>query len=175
MDHDRKFFDTFMLVLGGLVAIAVVIYFIASDIGEKAEMTNVASNQARQELVEQRIAPVADVRTQGQPEVQTASASSSSTASANGGSGSSGGAMSGEQVYQSTCVACHGMGIAGAPKFGDKQSWAPHVAKGLDTLEKHAINGFNGPNGMMPAKGGNASLSDEEVKAAVKYMVDNSK
>jgi cytochrome c5 len=76
----------------------------------------------------------------------------------------------GKQVYEQICHACHGPGIAGAPKFGDKQDWKEHIAKGMDTLYDHALHGFEA----MPAKGGDSSLSDEEVKDAVAYMVKNS-
>ena len=81
----------------------------------------------------------------------------------------------GQQVYQTTCVACHDAGIAGAPKLGDKGQWAKHVAKGLDTLYASALNGVQGSAGAMPAKGGNPALSNAEVRAAVDYMVARSK
>jgi len=81
----------------------------------------------------------------------------------------------GQQVYQSTCVACHDAGIAGAPKLGDKSQWAKHVAKGRDTLYASALNGVQGSTGAMPPKGGNPALSDAEVRAAVDYMVARSK
>ncbi len=77
----------------------------------------------------------------------------------------------GQQVYQSACVACHGSGIAGAPKAGDTGQWAKRVSKGLETLYASAINGLQGSAGVMPAKGGNPVLSDAEVKAAVDYIV----
>jgi cytochrome c5 len=66
---------------------------------------------------------------------------------------------------------CHAAGVAGAPKPGDKADWGPRIAQGKDTLYKHAIEGFNGAKGMMPARGGNTKMSDEDVKAAVDYMV----
>ena len=77
-----------------------------------------------------------------------------------------GGKADGKKVYDTTCMACHGTGIAGAPKFGDKAAWAPHFRAGIDALYASALKG----KGAMPAKGGNASLSDTEVKAAVDYM-----
>ena len=80
-------------------------------------------------------------------------------------------AVDGKQVYDAGCVACHGAGIAGAPRVGDSGAWADRIGAGLDTLVAHAINGFQGSQGMMPAKGGNPSLSDEEIEAAVEYMV----
>jgi len=63
---------------------------------------------------------------------------------------------------------------AGAPKFGDKAAWAPRIKQGKETLYKHAIGGFKGKSGVMPAKGGRTDLSDADVKAAVDYMVANS-
>jgi len=77
----------------------------------------------------------------------------------------------GKKIFTDTCSVCHGQGIAGAPKFGDKALWAPRVAQGVDVLYQHALNGFQGKGGLMPPKGGNTSLSDAEVKAAVDYMV----
>ena len=80
-------------------------------------------------------------------------------------------AKSGEEVYNSACLACHGAGIAGAPKTGDKALWAPRIAQGASTLYEHAIKGFKA----MPAKGGQTALSDDEVKAAVDYQIAKSK
>ena len=80
-------------------------------------------------------------------------------------------AKSGEEVYNSACVACHGAGIAGAPKTGDKALWAPRIAQGINVLYEHAIKGFKA----MPAKGGQVALSDDEVKASVDYQIAKSK
>lgn len=78
----------------------------------------------------------------------------------------------GKSVYNKTCALCHGAGVAGAPKVGDKADWGPRIAQGKDTLYKHAIEGFTGAKGMMPARGGGAGLSDDDVKAAVDFMAD---
>jgi cytochrome c5 len=115
--------------------------------------------------VAERIKPVAQVEvasaeTQREP-VKTAAAAPAS--------------RNGQQVYQTTCVACHEAGIAGAPKLGDKGQWAKHVAKGLNTLYASALNGVQGSAGAMPAKGGNPALSNAEVRAAVDYMVARAK
>ena len=115
--------------------------------------------------VAERIRPIAQVNvasaeTQREP-VKTAAATPAS--------------RNGQQVYQTTCVACHDAGIAGAPKLGDRSQWAKHVAKGLDTLYASALNGVQGTTGAMPPKGGNPALSNAEVKAAVDYMVARSK
>lgn len=80
----------------------------------------------------------------------------------------------GKTIYGNTCSLCHGAGVAGSPKPGDKAEWGPRIAQGKDTLYKHAIDGFTGAKGMMPARGGNPKLTDDEVKAAVNFMIDKS-
>lgn len=79
----------------------------------------------------------------------------------------------GKTVYSKACMACHSAGIAGAPKISDAGAWEPRIAQGMDTLNQHAINGFKGSSGVMPAKGGFTALNDDEVKAAVVYMVSS--
>ena len=83
-------------------------------------------------------------------------------------------AVDGVKVYQSACIACHGAGVAGAPRVGDVEAWAARISAGNETLYANAINGFQGAAGVMPGKGGNPTLSDEEVKAAVDHMVSES-
>ncbi len=73
----------------------------------------------------------------------------------------------GQQIYRQACAFCHDKGIAGAPKTGDAAAWSPRLAQGLNTLYTTAIKG----KGAMPAKGGNPALKDEDVKAAVDYLV----
>jgi cytochrome c5 len=82
-------------------------------------------------------------------------------------------AADGKAVYDQACMACHAQGVAGAPKFGDAEAWGPRIEQGMETLYENSINGFQGETGVMPPKGGFANLSDEEVKAAVDYMVEN--
>ncbi len=77
----------------------------------------------------------------------------------------------GKEVYQASCFACHGTGAAGAPKIGDQAAWAPRIDKGMDTLMQHTLNGFNA----MPPKGTCMACSDEDLKAAVEYMISESK
>lgn len=79
-------------------------------------------------------------------------------------------ADSGKKLYETACMACHGSGVAGAPKFADKAAWAPRIKQGAETLYTHAIQGFKG----MPPKGG-SSASDAEIKLAVDYMAAASK
>jgi cytochrome c551/c552 len=81
---------------------------------------------------------------------------------------------SGEETYKAVCAACHAQGIAGAPKVGDNAAWTAHIKEGLAALAKNAINGLQSPKGVMPPRGGNPSLSDWEVTAAVVYMANQS-
>src|SRR5690606_10545124 len=76
----------------------------------------------------------------------------------------------GQQVYESTCTACHAAGVAGAPKLGDADAWAPFIKTGYEEMVKNAIHGV----GAMPPKGGNPSLSDFEIERAVVYIANQS-
>ena len=129
------------------IAIAVVLIAVVVPIS----MTGKGSSGSNADDVESRIAPVAKIEMQA--------------------GGGDGGVKDGKTVYNTVCAGCHGAGVLGAPKFGDKAAWAPRIAQGIATLNNHAINGIRG----MPARGGAASLSDDEVKAGVEYMVNGSK
>jgi cytochrome c5 len=163
--QDRRFFDTFMLVLGILIAVTAGIGFLAHQMADATQVQHVASEPIMQAAVAERIKPVAKVAVAGQDNSALeppAPAAETQTAAAE---------LPGDQVYQQACLACHGAGVAGAPKYGDKAAWAPRVAQGLDTLHKHAVEGFQGKAGFMPPKGGRADLSDKSVANAVDYMV----
>ncbi|WHI51081.1 cytochrome c5 family protein [Microbulbifer sp. MLAF003] len=121
----------------------------------------VAQQSVNEEIAE-RIAPAGETCMKGEECAAAVAAAPE---------GASGGERSGESVYNASCTTCHAMGIAGAPKFGDAAAWAPRIAKGMDTLYTNAIKGINA----MPPKGLCMDCSDGEIKAAVDYMVDNSK
>jgi len=134
--------------------------------GEKAPASPEASNEKIAPVAAPVVvapapasAPAAAPAASAAPAAAAPAASETKTASA-------GDLATGEKVYTATCLACHGAGVMGAPKFGDKAAWGPRIAKGKDALYTSALNGFK----MMPPKGGNAALKDEEVKAAVDYM-----
>ncbi len=103
----------------------------------------------------------------GQASAAPAAAAAPATAAAEPAAASG----KGKEIYQASCFACHGTGAAGAPKLGDQAAWAPRIDKGMDTLMNHAINGFNA----MPPKGTCMACSDEDLKAAVEYMIAESK
>jgi cytochrome c5 len=86
--------------------------------------------------------------------------------------GAASGSLSGQQVFAQVCKTCHETGLAGAPKAGDKAAWAPRIAEGEKTLLQHAIAGYQGKTGVMPPKGGNPDLTDDEVHRAVVYLAD---
>ena len=81
--------------------------------------------------------------------------------------------LTGPQVYNEVCIACHAApGVGGAPALGDHDAWAARIAQGMDTLIDHALHGFSSSTGVMPRKGGRVDLSDEEIIAAIQYMVE---
>jgi len=175
-EQDRKFFDTFMLVLGALVAIAVGIYILAQWISGRTQDLYVKQDPAVQAQVEARIAPVGQVAVAGGDNAGLRSPGGMAPNAAPEGIAAPAATTavldSPEAVYNSACAACHAAGVAGAPKVGDAAAWSQRIGQGMDTLVKHAIEGFQGQAGYMPAKGGNPRLSDEQVRSAVQYMVD---
>ena len=166
-EHDRKFFDTFMLVLGLLVAIAIGLIILSRIIAGNTSAQHKQDDPVFQQEVAQRIGPVAKVAVAGQDNAALNPPAAAPVAGAAD--------LAGEDVYNQACVACHGAGVAGAPKFGDAAAWAPRIAQGADTLHTHALQGFQGKGGFMPPKGGRTDLSDQSVINAVEYMVAGSK
>ena len=81
----------------------------------------------------------------------------------------------GKTIYEANCAGCHDSGVAGAPKPGDKAAWSKRLPLGVEGMAKKSIEGFGGKDGIMPPKGGNASLSDKEVTEAVAYMANDLK
>ena len=160
--EDRNVLNTLLMVIGALTA-----FFIFSIVAARMVSASAAATEV-DPMVEaatiERIKPFGEVNIGSVPVAAAPSVSVSVSVSAPA-------SADGKGTYTSACFACHGTGAAGAPKLGDKGAWKARIAQGNDTLLDHAINGFKG----MPAKGGNASLSDAAVKAAVKYMVDGSK
>jgi len=151
-EEDRNVVKMLLVVVGALVAFFVLIIIIVQIVGGSKSADTGVDKMVEAATIE-RIKPFGESNIGAVP-VATASAS-----------------VDGKGTYTSACFACHGTGAAGAPKLGDKGAWTKRIAQGMDTLLDHAINGFKG----MPAKGGNASLSDAAVEAAVEYMVKGSK
>lgn len=166
MSRDQKFFDMYSLVIGILAAFALAILVLAlkmSDLTQGVYTRDTAEYQAK---VTERIRPIGQIYMPGEeteaaaPTVETAVRPAPVVT-----------ALSGPQVYNSACLACHGPGIGGAPILGDAAAWEARIAQGTDVLNEHAISGYTGELGFMPAKGGRVDLSDQEIVAAVEYMV----
>ena len=163
---DKHFFDLFMLVIGALVGVTFGLFLLANYIAANTQEVYVLQDQSYQDTVDQRLAPVANIALDGEDLSNAGEVAEIEPVAV---------AMTGPQVYNAACVACHGAGIAGAPKTGEAAQWTARLAQGMDTIKKHVIEGYQGPAGFMPAKGGRADLSDEEILSAMNYMLDQSR
>ena len=169
LNRDQKFFDLYSLTLGVLGAVALAILVLAMKLSDLTQGVYTRDIDEYQAAVAARIEPFGQVYMPGEeasasaPVVQTASDPEPVQT-----------AMTGPQVYNSACIACHGNGVGGAPIVGDVPAWTARIAQGMDVLYDHAINGFQGSAGVMIAKGGRMDLSDAEVEDAVDYMVAES-
>lgn len=162
---DQNFFNLFMVVIGALIGVTIFLIFLARSIASDSQLAWVKQDPAYSTAVEERIQPAAQVRLPGDEAAAGAVAMPAPEAAAPVAA-----KLTGEQVYNTACFACHGAGVGGAPKLGDAAAWQPRVAQGAATLNKHALEGFQGQSGVMPPKGGRVDLSDEEIIAAVKFM-----
>ena len=168
--HDQQFFDSFMLVIGILMGIAVGLFFLVRMISIDTQGVYVLNDPAVKAAIDDRIKPVGVVALLGSAELQAAAAAAVVAPKAVAAP------MSGPQVYNAVCIVCHAPpGVGGAPPVGDLAAWAPRIKEGKDTLHKHALEGFKGEKGFMPPKGGRVDLSDAEIMLAVDYIVDQAK
>lgn len=165
--QDSQFFNVFSVVLGLLVVFAIIIFAFARHVGKTTQSQAVQEDPLQQQSVEQRTALPARVAVAGQDN----SALTIAPVSTAGGAVVAATFKDGTEVFEGACKACHGTGLAGAPKAGDHAAWAPRIAKGKAMLYDHALKGFNGQAGVMPPKGGRTDLSDDLIKQAVDHMV----
>jgi len=167
--QDSHFFNNFSLVLGILFAVTLGLFAFARHVGATKQAAQVTSDPRYIASVEQRLLPAARVAVAGQDNsaLKIESAGPAMPVAAI--------PKDGTTAYEAACQACHGAGIAGAPKVGDKAAWGPRIQQGKDTLYNHAIHGFNGKTGVMPAKGGHADWPDDLIKQAVDHIVDLNK
>jgi len=156
---DRQFMGVFIGVLGFLVLLAVVIFFIAQSL--TPEGGNLQDPLVR-EAIEKRLEPVGGVYVGQVPATASAGAAKSSQAAAEPA------LADGKSVYEAVCAGCHATGAAGAPKFADTAAWAPRIGAGSEVLYRSALQG----KGTMPPKGGRPDLSEEQVRMAVDYMLE---
>lgn len=163
---DKHFFDLFMIVIGGLVGVTFGLFLLANYIAGSTQEVYVLQDVGYQEEVDARIAPVGRVALDGETLENAGEVAMIEPVAV---------VLSGPQVYNQACVACHGAGIAGAPKTGDNTVWGPRITQGNATLRDHVINGYQGTAGYMPPKGGRIDLSDDEILFAMDYMLEQSR
>lgn len=182
MNRTNTYFGFSIMIL---VVVGVLVLLVAKGMGP---VLNPNDADMSEEAIASRIQPVAKLNT-GEPiapeapqnavasaEAATETATDAATdavveVAEEGGDDARGG----EAVYNSTCIACHAAGVAGAPKLGDQAAWGPRIEKGIETLVQHAVDGFSGDTGFMPPRGTCGNCSDTELEKAVEYMVSESR
>lgn len=157
VSDDKSFYTTFFYIMGGLAVGCVILIILASN------LTSEVAEYKPEEVVVANIKPVGNVSIAGESQPAPAMAVAAvETAPSE--------PRSGETVYKKSCMSCHASGAAGAPKLGDAAAWAPRVAAGMDSLMANAVKGLNA----MPPKGLCMDCSDDELMAAIDYIVLNS-
>ena len=186
--HDSIFLKHFAQLIIGLMGFALLLIVLAHTINDRFYGYSAAAAGAAPEdlnpiqrervaaqraAVDARLAPIAKVNA-GETGRAAIVAAEEARKLAMAGQVAYGGTLDGSVIYQNLCGACHVSGAGGAPMM-TKEAWAPRITQGLDTLVKHAIEGYQGAAGIMPARGGNGALTDEQVRATVEFMVDQVK
>jgi len=166
LSRDQKFFDMYSLVIGVIGVVVFALFLVAMKMSDLTQGVYTQDAEEYQAALLERIRPVGEVYLSGEelagtaPTVETTAEPEPVAVT-----------MSGPQVYNSACIACHSTGVGGAPIVGDAAVWTDRVAQGITVLKRHAVVGFTGATGFMPAKGGRMDLSDGEIEAAVDYML----
>ena len=167
--------NTFILHVGKCMKINILIVAVftlfAASCGKSDDVPEVADTAGDAPDVQDEPVQQAAVTN----EVQTAAVESAAAAAETGTQTAAGtnSAGEGEAVYKKACISCHMTGAAGAPKLGDKSAWEPRIGKGIDALVESAMNGV--PGTAMVAKGACTSCSDDDIRAAIEYMVSQSR
>jgi len=167
---DKVFLRHFSMVIGFLFLVMLSLILMAMHIYGKHPPPQ--RPDAQQEVAS-RIAPVAGVYAGDTGRAALLAAQDAAKKAAES-QVAYGGTLDGKTIFDQLCTTCHTNAATGAPSIHDKAAWGPRVAQGLDTLVKHAIDGYSGVDGkgaLMPAKGGNPSLTDAQVKATVEWML----
>ena len=156
--EDHNFIRQFSGIIIGLVLLTIILIFVARSLQFESD---VDANPSQKALAEERISPVSGVRTGDEGVAALAEAQAAAPAQ------NAAAEVDGEQVYNGLCMTCHAAGVAGAPITGSDQMAQRLSEKGIDTLVTNAINGLN----VMPPRGGNPGLTDEQIRAAVDFML----
>jgi len=166
LKRDQKFFDMYSLVIGVLAIFALGIFVLAMKMSELTQEVFTVGTDEYQAEIRARMKPFGEVYMPGD---DLAGAAEQATPA--GAPEPVATTLTGPQVYNEACIACHGTGIGGAPALSSAEAWAARVEQGMETLQQHALEGFTGSAGYMPPKGGRLDLSDQEIRDAVEYMV----
>jgi cytochrome c5 len=167
-NYDLDFLKRFSIVIGILMVVTVVLLVGAFLLhGSRATEPNPAAD-AR---IADRLRPVAGVYA-GETGAAAMAQALEAARQAAAGQVAFGGTLDGEVIYSGLCGACHTSGAGGAPRMV-QADWTARIAQGTETLVRHAIEGYQGPAGLMPARGGNPALTDEQVEASVLWMLDH--
>ncbi|MFK7815136.1 MAG: cytochrome c5 family protein [Gammaproteobacteria bacterium] len=161
--NDNQFATTLMIIMGVLIALTVLLIIIANIL---MPGTDYSGDSLIQGSVEERIKPIGVLAIAGVTPVNASEGGADANVAAN----DAGASKSPADLY-TACAACHDSGVLNAPKLGDKAGWTARVGKGAEALYSGAINGI----GAMPAKGGRADYSDDDIKAVVDYMLESVK
>lgn len=168
-NNDAQIVRTVGLVIGALVVFMILIIIAANVIFDSSGLSH-KSPEAMAEEAWKNIAPVGTVTVAGSAAAMAAAPEAAPLEVNLASAGASTEAATGMDIYKTACFACHGTGAAGAPKLGDSAAWSARIAQGEDILLDHALKGFKG----MPPKGGRMDMSDDDIAAAVDYMVSES-
>lgn len=169
-NHDLVFLKHFSMVILFLMGVTVVLIVFALILHRTAPHEAAPGADAR---VVERIQPVGAVYA-GETGAAAMAAAAEAARLAAASQVAYGGTLDGQVIYDKLCGACHTSGAGGAPML-TQSAWSARVAQGMDTLVTHAIEGYQGTAGLMPARGGNPALTDAQVESTVKWMVDNLK
>lgn len=165
--QDTHFVNTFSMVIGLLVLVALCLIALARVVATHTQETDSIEQRDFATSVAARIEPLSQEAIVGQDNTALAIKPDSPAGT--------GVALpipkDGAQVYEQVCSACHGLGIAGAPKAGDAAAWQPRLAKGKTVLYDHAVHGFTGTAGTMPAKGNRLDIPDAIIEQGVDHMM----
>ena len=160
MEHkvsDAEFYKVFAIVSAIIIVLAIFIAYLSNVFAAYSSSADENYKVQLEKLTEERTSPTGKINLASNPSIKQDLVMASSDIT---------GPKSGKEVYDSVCMSCHTSGAAGAPMIGNKSQWSDRLAQGKEKLYLSAINGI----GIMPAKGGISSLSDEEVNAAVDYL-----
>jgi cytochrome c5 len=159
------------MIIGLLVVVAICLIALARSVAARTQETDAVEQRDFAKSVASRIEPLSQEALVGQDNTGMAIKPDSPA----GAGVTLPIPKDGAQVYEQVCSACHGLGIAGAPKAGDVTAWGPRIAKGKTLLYDHALHGFTGQTGTMPAKGNRLDIPDAIIEEGVDHMIGMAK